>query len=421
MSSTILKFARPLIRPLLPYLPLLPKPVLTLPPSLFLHYASQPQFSVLAYLRDPFTNPLHAPLVLTLLLVPLIYTLGHISGNVSWVDRAWPFYTPVHSALIVLWAGLNEGSGVYGHNLPRLGIMMVLQIIWSTRLLSHAIRRDFYDLTSEDYRYTQFRKIVPRWLFSFVHLFVIAIAQPFLLFSLSLPLHSVLVQPPAELSPGPISTLSVPYSAFLRFLPARYHIAPASTPVLNVVDFFLLLLGLAFVFIEYKADNAMFAFQSTKHSKMSSSEIIHPPRSSTISNAPQPTPYPRSHHPGFLVNGLFRWSRHPNFAAEQLFWVDQALFVVAAGESSGVTRKGWVSGGVFGPCFALSLLFCSSTNLTEWITGRKFPTYWSYRGLVGQFLPQETALIWLWGTLTRSRAKQQKEVYGPLTSVASEE
>ena len=128
MSSTILKFARPLIRPLLPYLPLLPKPVLTLPPSLFLHYASQPQFSVLAYLRDPFTNPLHAPLVLTLLLVPLIYTLGHISGNVSWVDRAWPFYTPVHSALIVLWAGLNEGSGVYGHNLPRLGIMMVLQV-----------------------------------------------------------------------------------------------------------------------------------------------------------------------------------------------------------------------------------------------------------------------------------------------------
>ena len=169
-----------------------------------------------------------------------------------------------------------------------------------------------------------------------------------LLFSLSLPLHSVLVRPPAELSPGPIPALSVP------LLPTRYHSAPPSTPVLNLADLFLLFFGLFLVTIEYTADNAMFAFQSSKHSSKQSSEMIVPPKGrSPTSGLPQPSPYPRSHHPGFLTEGLFRLSRHPNFAAEQLFWTNQALFVVAAGESSGVTRNGWVSGGVFGPCFAV--------------------------------------------------------------------
>lgn len=41
----------------------------------------------------------------------------------------------------------------------------------------------------------------------------------------------------------------------------------------------------------------------------------------------------------------------------------------------------------------------------------QYPTYTSYKRLVGQFLPQETALLWLWGTLTGSGAKAQKEVY----------
>jgi len=188
---------------------------------------------------------------------------------------------------------------------------------------------------------------------------VIAIAQPLLLFSLCLPLHSVLVRPPSELSSGPIPALSIPYSTFLPFLPARYHSAPGSTPVFNLVDLFLVLIGLTFVYIEYKTDNAMFKFQSTKHASYPASGMVQPTKTESKPSlkAPNPAPYPRSHHPGFPTKGLHAWSRHPNFAAEQLFWVNQALFVVAAGESSGVTRKGWVDGGVFGPCFAVSQPF----------------------------------------------------------------
>ena len=128
MSSTVPKLIIPLIRPLLPYLPLLPKPILTLLPSVFLHYTSHPKLAFSAYLQDPFTHPLHPPLLLTFFLIPLIYLLGLISGNVSWVDRSWPFFTPVCSGLMLLWAGMNDNGGLYGHNLPRLSVMMFLQV-----------------------------------------------------------------------------------------------------------------------------------------------------------------------------------------------------------------------------------------------------------------------------------------------------
>ena len=128
MSSTLPKLILPLIRPLLPYLPLLPKPILTLLPSVLLHHTSHRKLAFFAYFQDPFTNPLHPPLLLTFFLIPLIYTLGLISGNVSWVDRSWPFFTPICSGLILLWAGINDNGGLYGHNLPRLSVMMFLQV-----------------------------------------------------------------------------------------------------------------------------------------------------------------------------------------------------------------------------------------------------------------------------------------------------
>lgn len=161
--------------------------------------------------------------------------------------------------------------------------------------------------------------------------------------------------PPMELSPAPIPALSIPYSAFKPFLPAHFHSASGSTPVLNLADLVLFVIGCGFVLIEYKADNAMYAFQQTKHGSKSK-DVVQPQLTpqQKASKGPKPTAYPRSHHPGFITSGLFSWVRHPNFMGEQLFWVTQALFVVAAGESSGITKSGWVKGSVFGPCFAVS-------------------------------------------------------------------
>lgn len=143
-----------------------------------------------------------------------------------------------------------------------------------------------------------------------------------------------------------------------------------SGSTLNMYDILLVLSGLTLVGVEYVSDNAMFAYQTAKHGSTSTDIIKPPPTTSTI--GPKPAAYPRESHPGFITSSLFRYVRHPNFAAEQLFWLNQALFAVNAGLASGVPKEKWLKFGlIFAPPFALSLLFCASTFLTEWITSKK--------------------------------------------------
>ena len=134
----------------------------------------------------------------------------------------------------------------------------------------------------------------------------------------------------------------------------------------------------------------MQAYQTAKHSSKST-DMVHPspsasssssPSSSSSSQAaiqtnpnpnhPQPTSYPRKYHPGYKTHGMWKWSRHPNFAAEQLFWLFQALFTISATATSGARVRSQLSFATsFAPCLALSILFCCSTFLTEWITEKK--------------------------------------------------
>ena len=182
---------------------------------------------------------------------------------------------------------------------------------------------------------------------------MIAIAQPVLLFSLCLPLHAALILPPTELSSGPLG-LAIPYSAILPLLPARFHTAPASTPILHLGDLAIICFGLAALAVEAMADRQMYAFQTSKYASSAEKMTSEARSTSYFAQAPKPSAFPKSHYPGFITSGLFAWTRHPNFAAEQLFWLSQALFVVFAGDSSGVTRSGWVNGSVFGPCLGVS-------------------------------------------------------------------
>lgn len=70
---------------------------------------------------------LSIPFSLTLGAIPVTYLLGIISGNVSWVDRAWPFYPVLCSTLVLRWAFQQSGDE---HKLaiPRLLCMVGLQV-----------------------------------------------------------------------------------------------------------------------------------------------------------------------------------------------------------------------------------------------------------------------------------------------------
>lgn len=363
---SLASIAAAVAKPLIPLHRHLPTPVLSLPAVLALHIASNPSPSPFTLLTDYLVHPLHLPIVFTLLSIPIIYLLGHISGNVSWVDRAWPFYTPICSLMTLLWLAYNPQAPIFAHNTPRLVLMYALQLIWTTRLTSHAVKRGFYDLKGEDYRYTVVRKIVPRWMWSLIHLFVVAISQPLLLLALSLPLYAVLTFPPAELSHG-IAGLYIPLSTIQSLGLLSSSSAPPSTPVLTITDLLVALFALTCVFVEYKVDHAMFAYHAsrTAAAKAPSVQMIQP-KHSNKPNYPQPTAYPASHHPGFPVHSWWRWSRHGNFAAEQLFWVSQAVFAATAASPSGVTLKGIPGGrgGIWGPCLAVCNL--SALKVFQW-------------------------------------------------------
>ena len=354
---SVASLATRLAKPILPLLHHLPTPILSLPPVLALHIASHPSPSPLSLLSDPLSHPLHLPIIVTAISIPLIYALGHISGNVSWVDRAWPFYTPLCSAMTLLWLAYNPTAPSFAHNIPRLALMFALQIIWSIRLTSNAIRRGFYDLSGEDYRYTVVRKIVPRWMWSLIHLLVIALAQPLLLLALSLPLYAVLSFPPAELSSGLLS-LYIPLGAFQHLGILTSSSAPTSTPALTLTDLLIAIFALSCVWVEYKVDNAMFAYHTSKSAAAADPSVkMVQPTHTNPPTWPQPTAYPASHHPGFPVHSWWKYSRHANFAGEQLCWLSQALFPAAAARPSGVTLAGIPggTGGIWGPPLAVSV------------------------------------------------------------------
>lgn len=82
---------------------------------------------------------------------------------------------------------------------------------------------------------------------------------------------------------------------------------------------------------------------------------------------------------GFVVTGLWSWSRHPNFAAEQAIWITFYQWSCFATNSF----YNWTAIGAI----AYMVLFQSSTWLTELIASGKYPEYKEYQQRVGKFLP----------------------------------
>lgn len=82
---------------------------------------------------------------------------------------------------------------------------------------------------------------------------------------------------------------------------------------------------------------------------------------------------------GFLASGLWAYSRHPNFACEQMIWF--CLFQWSCFSSK--TVFSWTGAG---PIF-LIMLFQGSTWLTELLSAQKYPEYVYYQRKVAMFIP----------------------------------
>lgn len=283
---------------------------------------------VVPVLAFKFDAPLTAPQVaalkevawLMVAIALLCFVVGELSGNVSQVDKLWSI-TPVLYAW-VLTAGADYD--------PRMVLMSAVATIWGIRLTYNFSRHGAYQWKfwtgHEDYRWAHVRKnpgLDTFWGWKAFHLLFICLYQNALLLLLVLPL--VVVQ-------------------------------EVRTP-LAAADWALALLYVGLVVFETIADQQQWNFQSGKKREGAAGQYAA----------------------GFIQEGLWSRSRHPNYFAEQAIWVTFFLFSVAA-----TGMPNWSMAG----CLLLILLFQGSANLSEGIQAQKYSGYRDYQKRTPRFIPR---------------------------------
>lgn len=218
-----------------------------------------------------------------------------------------------------------------------------LYLVEQIRLTFNYWRKGGYSIGSEDYRWQIVRSKVPnRFLFMIFNFSFIAVAQSLLLLLITAPTY-VFVVVARNQGPG---TFGLPDLAFSR-----------AAIFLIVIEFF--------------ADQQQWNFHAAKSEYQTNARI---PEQYKDQFAPEDL------ERGFVVSGLWSWSRHPNFVAEQAIWL--TLYAWCAFRTQ--TYASWAGLGVLG----YLAIFQGSTNLTESISAKKYPEYKEYQARVGRFIPR---------------------------------
>jgi steroid 5-alpha reductase family enzyme len=254
------------------------------------------------------------------------FIVGELTKNNSQVDKLWSIVPIWYVWQMTFLAGqLNE----------RMLLMSVLVTIWGIRLTYNFARRGAYVLKfwegEEDYRWEELRKrpgFNNRFIWMLFNLFFISGYQNILIFLFTVPI---------------LTCLNIDASP------------------LNFIDLVLALLFVVFVALEFIADQQQYDFQTEKYRRINNGENLG------------------EYSHGFVNKGLWSIVRHPNYAMEQSIWVVFYLFSVnATGE--------WINWSIPG-CLLLIVLFKGSSDFSEEISARKYPSYKDYQAKVPRFIP----------------------------------
>jgi len=264
--------------------------------------------------------------IIYLFLTGLCFLVGEISKNYSQVDKVWSI-----APMIYVWFFTSHSD----FNL-RMMLMSILVTIWGIRLTYNFARKSGYSIYfwrgEEDYRWKILKERVPvfniKIVWSIFNLLFICLYQMGLIFLFSLPVLAAW---------------------------------QGDSSALNIYDLIIAILMLSFIITESIADKQQFEFQSNKYKKIDNNESLT-----------------GDFKRGFLSNGLWSISRHPNFISEQLIWVTFYLFSISA---TGVYLNWSIIG-----CVLLIILFYNSANYTESISEKKYPDYKQYKKKVSMFL-----------------------------------
>jgi steroid 5-alpha reductase family enzyme len=297
--------------------------------------ASQGHFAYLA------ASPLTATLGLLADVIGFAFIAGTATAWWSWVDRIWSL-SP--AAFVALYAALAPPS-------PRLLVMAALSALWAARLTYNFARKGGFGevkASEEDYRWPWVRawmarslppQLLPLATHAFHLLFVCAYQNVLL---------------------------------WLQVVPACMVVAAADargSGALGAWDALAAAAFLALLALEAVADETQWAFQARKHA------LTPAQRAAAGGDLAR----------GFCTTGVFAYSRHANFFAEQSMWWVFWGFSVAA-RAPGSAREALLHYSVAGPLL-LTLLFQGSTTLTEHITASKYPEYVAYQARVSRLVP----------------------------------
>ena len=233
----------------------------------------------------------------------------------SWVDRIWSLIPIPYLAVFAGAAHFRDA---------RLDVMFGLVVLWGARLTFNFARKGGYANGGEDYRWPILRQRMNAWQFQLFNVFFIVLYQNALLLLISLPAYTAL----------------------------QHRGSFGALDLLATVVFVAFLIG------ETIADQQQWDFHQWKKAEVAAG---------------------REPGPGFLRNGLFRFSRHPNFFFEQAqWWVIFCFGAIGAGSVLQPTILGAV---------LLTLLFVGSTRFTESISASKYPEYASYQATTSAIVP----------------------------------
>ncbi|CAN8097254.1 unnamed protein product [Discula destructiva] len=275
------------------------------------------------------TNPLVSGFAISVALGAVFLVVAEANKNYSQVDRCWSILPTIYMAHFDLWARL---AGVPSQ---RIDVILAFGVAWSARLTFNYWRRGGYKVGSEDYRWEIIQKHVPVWAFKILNMTFISFMQSVILFLFAAPVYPIM-------------------------LSAQFR------PEVGASDLAFLAWQLGLVASEWFSDQQQWDFHAAKHEYQKTGKVPQGWKADDLNR-------------GFLTSGLWKYSRHPNFAAEQTIWL--SMYAWSAITTN--TPFFWASAGIIN----LLWIFASSTVLTEWITGGKYPEYKEYQRQVGKFMP----------------------------------
>ena len=273
--------------------------------------------------RDLQVHLLTTTYAVCLVMAALCFVASSLTGNMSQVDKLWSIMPVIYA-----WMVYAMAPG------PRILLMACLVTLWGCRLTYNFWRRGGYTwpiwLGEEDYRWAVLRakpEFRPAWKWTLFNLIFISWYQMSLVWMITLPMIK-------SSGGGPLTAMDGVLAAF----------------------------ALGCIVMETIADQQQWNFQREKQRRKETGTLTG-------------TRFEK----GFVHDGLWALSRHPNYFAEQAFWVVLYGFSIIA-------TSAWINWSIAG-FLLLILLFQGSADFSEGISRSKYPHYQKYIAKVPRFIP----------------------------------